>query len=155
MSTDLYRDPSHSEMISLLVSHYKELGLTTYTEYRLPNRKRADILVEESDGVAIIEVKDAVYWHHIESAIKKYRAHANRLYIAAPFTRLWNPCDTTNWDFPATEIMKVGVLTVGWAGIVAARPALWQLRADQQLNPGRADCRASPSGSLVSARSAE
>lgn len=75
----------HSELKHIVARRWRERSLATFTEFKLPNGRIADIISYMPNlEIHIIEVKTTLKASMADYTILKYRGYANKLYIAAP-----------------------------------------------------------------------
>lgn len=127
MSTNLYTDPTHNEMKSLIKMHLSGLTACIKLEEKLPNGRIADVVIDTIGGRIIVEVKPFVKYAYLASAYGKYYGQANAVYLASPMPRYIDEkvSDLLGWSSAA--VATVGILCVGWDGLTIVRPATYHL----------------------------
>lgn len=127
MSNDLYREPSHSELKSICAGYLRALSFVVETEKTLPNGRIADVYATGTFGILIVECKTILKDALVKSAHEKYSRHANSVYVAsseAEVAMYLTANQIVGWALPHDAI---GILSVSWERVSAARNAVWHL----------------------------
>jgi hypothetical protein len=83
MINEANSDLSHDELIEYLAQHLKRKKWQVWTEYVLPDKKRADVYALDPFGIFVIfECKTIVRQWERHTATAKYYDWCNKLYIA-------------------------------------------------------------------------
>lgn len=84
MCLDANRDPTHHELQQLCWNWLIKQNYEPSIEFRLPNRRIADIYCETRHGSVIIECKTFLTPSLADEVWKKYHDYCNYLFIAGP-----------------------------------------------------------------------
>lgn len=125
MCLDANRDMTHAEMQRKLFDCLSPQVDWAYTEFRLPNGRIADLLMQFEDYKIVIEVKTVLKESLFLNAFHKYSKYCDMLVLASPPQLVHQDLDIfeANWVNPA--IIKMGIWWVTWDGITAIRlPAI-------------------------------
>jgi hypothetical protein len=82
MINEANSDLTHKEIIAEVVRYTSQPYNSVYPEFRIPERRRADVLVVGNSGlVSIYECKQDYRPRDIQQSVLKYALWCNRLYI--------------------------------------------------------------------------
>jgi len=82
MINECNSDLTHKEIISEVARYFDKPENTVITEFRIPERRRADVLVVSNDGqITILECKQDYRPRDIQHSVLKYSLWCNKLYL--------------------------------------------------------------------------
>lgn len=127
MSSELYRDPSHDEIIQILAEMLKPMVGYIETEKKLKSGRVADLVIETIGGRIIIEVKPIITYSNLLMAYTKYYNECNALYLATPCRKYVAPKVERVLGWYAQGVDHVGLIYAAWDGVEITRPARYHL----------------------------
>lgn len=115
---------SHSEICERLVKQAQNFADKVEREYRLPNKKIADLYFQYSRMSVIVEVKTIIKESYIIETYEKYHEHCHFLYVAAPPQKVFDVRKGFFSILPARPQDKIGIWFVDWLGVTWYRDAM-------------------------------
>ena len=142
-------DMSHREMQSRLLLILRPISSYIATEYKLANRKIADVYCEIAGARVILEVKTILKTSLIENALRKYGAQCDILIICTPPALEINDTANAYGAWRNNAVNRVGIWHIDWLAVTAARMPR-ALHSDETGCPGGGSLSASLSAVIGS-----
>lgn len=117
MYGDAYKQPTHDEIMGLLVGHFQPICSIIKTEHRCQNGRIADIWAIIFNKEMIVEVKSEWKSSLLEQAHTKYSNQCDILIYACPLlTCTRSEIAAITWP-PSKDRERIGIIGVDWEGL--------------------------------------